>query len=487
MVTFVFLYIDPSLMSTTRKIAHNTLIQIIGKAISTVLGLIVLAMMTRYLGQEKFGWYITTIAFLQFVAILIDFGLVPVTAQMMSSTVFEKKKLFQNLLAYRFFSALLFLGVAPLVALFFPYPTEVKIAIAFSTISFLSVALNQVLIGFYQTQLKMYIPTVGELLGRIFLLIGVYFFIQTEGGFLPIMGVVAASSVVYTLFIWVKARTMTSVGFSFDLQIWKAITAKMWPIAISIIFNVVYLKGDVLILAQFREQTEVGLYGAAYRVLDVVTQTAMMLMGVMLPLLAYAYSQDNRENFKKHFQMAFDSMMLLAFPMMIGIMVLADKIMLLVAGEAFLQSGIILRILSIAVFGVYLGAVFGHTAVSIEKQKQTIWVYISSALITLLGYLFLIPPFGMYAAAWMTVFSEIYVGFFLYLTVRHYSKVHLEGITFAKIVFSSLVMGATLFLFQHLNIFFLIPLGVIIYGFFALSLGVVSKDTLKEVFRINVL
>jgi len=73
----------------------------------------------------------------------------------------------------------------------------------------------------------------------------------------------------------------------------------MWPIAISIIFNVVYLKGDTLLLSIFTNQTEVGIYGAAYRVLDVLTQTAMMIMGLFLPLLAFSWGQNLKQEFKE--------------------------------------------------------------------------------------------------------------------------------------------------------------------------------------------
>jgi len=79
-------------MSLTKKVAHNTIVQIIGKIISTVLGLVAIGMLARYLGQEQFGWYITAISFLQFIGIVIDFGLVPVTAQMMSEKDFDKEK-----------------------------------------------------------------------------------------------------------------------------------------------------------------------------------------------------------------------------------------------------------------------------------------------------------------------------------------------------------------------------------------------------------
>lgn len=472
-------------MSVTRKVAHNTIIQIVGKIFSTALGLLALGMMTRYLGTEQFGWYITVISFLGFAGVLIDFGLVPVTAQMMSEPEHDKKKLFKNLLSFRFFTALVFLAIAPVIAWFFPYPAQVKQAICFTTIAFLCVAMNQVFLGLYQTRLKMHIQVIGENIGRIVLVIGLWLLMARNAPFLPLMTIVVLNSLAYTSVLWICAKKETAVGFGFNWNIWKAIMVKMWPIAISIIFNVVYLKGDIIILSLFRTQSEVGLYGAAYRVIDILAQTAMMLMGVMLPLLAFAWSRQLKQDFKKYYQQAFDSMMLLALPMMVGTIILADKIMHIVGGKEFVISSRPLQILAIAVFGVYLGAVFGHSAVAINKQKQTMWIYISNAIITLIGYLIFIPKFGMYGAAWMTVFSELYAGLLLWATIKHYSKEKLQLRTFAKIILASAVMGGVLLLLSNLNIFILIILGIIIYGLVLILTKAISKETVREIIRIK--
>lgn len=468
-------------MSTTRKIAHNTIVQIVGKVVSTALGLIAIAMMTRYLGIEQFGWYITAISFLGFAGILIDFGLVPVTAQMMSEPKFDKTKLFQNLLGFRFVTALIFLLLAPAIAVLMPYPEQVKQAILILTVSFLGVAMNQVLIGYYQTKLQMHVQAIGESIGRIVLVGGLWLLMAKGYAFLPIMSIVMLSGVAYTIVLWAVAATKTPVTFRFDWHIWKAIMTKMWPIAIAIIFNVVYLKGDVLILAYFDTQEVVGLYGAAYRVIDILSQLAMMIMGIMLPLLTFAWSRKLKEDFKKRYQQAFDIMMLLAFPMMLGTILLADKIMVFVAGEEFIASGQLLQILAIAVFGLYLGAVFGHAAVAINKQKQTMWIYISNAFLTLIGYLIFVPRFGALGAAWMTVFSELYAGILLFFTIRHYTKERLHMQTFAKVMFSGFVMAALLFQFSSAHLFTLILLGIVSYGVMVLSFGVVSKQTIREI------
>lgn len=486
-------------MSSTRAIAENTAAQMIGKILSTLLGLLALGMMGRYLSTEQFGWYITTISFLGFVGILVDFGLVPVTAQMMSQSPPREwrgsarqaenpeteyyAQLFRNLLAYRFFTALLFLGLAPLAALFFPYPNEVKIAIGFTAIAFLGTAMNQVLIGLYQQKLKTHIVAIGEVVGRIVLVLGLFFVIKTGQGFFPVMIAVSASAIAYTKVLWIRATKEQSAGFAFDWHIWKAITKKMWPIAIAIMFNVIYLKGDLIILSLFRDQVEVGVYGAAYRVIDILAQTAMMVMGVMLPLLAYQWSRDQKESFKHYYQQSFDLMMAFAVPMLVGLVVLALPLMRFVMGEDFIASGKPLQILALAIFGIYLGAIFGHAAVAINKQRAVLPIYIATAIVTLTGYLIFIPTFGMFGAAWMSVFSELFAGFLLFLFVRHHTKERLQTKTFAKIIFSSMVMGAVLYPMTEAHVLVQIPIGAAVYLFFVFGTGAISRETMQEVFQ----
>lgn len=471
-------------MSTTRKIAHNTGAQLIGKIASTALGLVAIGMMTRYLGQEQFGWYVTTIAFLQFIAILIDFGLIPVTAQMMGEKKIEETKLLQNLLGYRFVTAVVFLGIAPFIALFFPYPAEVKIAIGFTTINMLAVAMNQIFMGYYQAKLKMHVQAIGEVVGRIVLVGGLGLMIWMKQGFIPVMIVLTLASVAYTAAMWFSAMKESKPTFAFDMTIWKTITKKMWPIAISIIFNVMYLKGDTIILSLYHDQVTVGLYGAAYRVIDILAQMAMMIMGLMLPLLAFEWTR-NKEKFKHFYQQSFDIMMLLALPLVVGGVVLATPIMTLVAGSEFAGSGPILAVLLIGIFGLYIGAIFGHLAVAIDKQKQTMWIYMSNAAITVAGYFYFIPTYGMWGAAGMTLFSEFYAGILLFFTIRHYIQLHLDLTTFAKIAFSAIVMGAFLLIFAHWHVLLLIPIGALVYAVFLFGLGAVSKETVREILKLN--
>src|SRR3989344_8613128 len=175
-------------MSLTRAIAKNTSVQIIGKTISTVLGLVAIGIMTRALGVEKFGWYVTATGFLQFVGIFSDFGFTAITTKMLSEPEFDKTKLLNNLFTWRFLTALFFQGLAPLIILLFPYPAPVKLAVAIMSLSFFAISLNNIFIGYCQSALKMAAQMTGEVLSRIVLVAGLWLVAAGPYGFLAVRG-----------------------------------------------------------------------------------------------------------------------------------------------------------------------------------------------------------------------------------------------------------------------------------------------------------
>lgn len=470
-------------MSHTKTIALNSIVQIVGKFFTTGLGLIAMAIMTRYLGAEKFGWYVTTITFLGIIGIMIDFGLIPVSAQMLGEKKHDEKILFSNLLAFRVITAAVSFLVMPFFAFFFPYPPIVKISILLTALSFFCVSVNQVFTGFYQQKLKMHLPVIGDTLGKTVLVVGLWILVFFKSRFLPFMMVIVASNIAYTAFMWIAAKKIMDFSFAYDAKIWKEIGKKMWPVAISIIFNMVYLRGDVMILSFLRPQEEVGLYGAPYRVIDILNNVSMMIMGVILPILAMHWSMNDKEKFFRQYQQAFNGIMFAGAPIVVSLFALSDKIMIFVAGNDFAASSDILRILSLAVLGVYIGSVFGHVAVAIDQQKRTIWIYATNAIISLICYLIFIPMYGMNAAAWITVFSELYAGLLLFFVIQKYLKGKMSMNRNIRIWFSAGVMGLVYMLGNDLHLLLIAPLGLAAYAFTAILVKAVPKETFLEVLK----
>ncbi len=469
-------------MSHTRAIAHNTATQIIGKGVSTLLGLIAIAIMTRVLGVEKFGWYVTAVGFLQFIGIFCDFGFIVSSAKMLSEPAFDKQKLFNNIFTWRLLTAVLFNGLAVIIIWFFPYPATVKIATLILSLSFIANILSQAFIGFYQTKLKMSVVMIGEVLGRVVLVGGMALIAWGQYGFMPMMWIVAISAWIYVGYLW---RQSYGVRFEIDGPISRAMFKTMWPTAVGVIFNAFYLQGDRVLLPLYAPTNDVAFYGAAYRVLDIISQVAFFTMGIMLPLLTRAWSRGLKEEFKKYFQLSFYLMLLVLMPIVIGTFVLAEPVMRIVAGKAFAGAGNILALLSISSIGVCFGMTFGQIALSIDRQHQAMWVYITNAILSVLAYFIFIPKFGMYGAAWVTIGSELYAGIALFIFCIYHTRLWPNFWMATKIIAASLIMGLIISSLPQLHIALLVLIGVIVYGLLVLIFGVVSKETLRDIVRLR--
>lgn len=402
-------------MQLATKIAYNTLVQFGSKIITTGLSLVAIAAMTRYLGQTGFGQYTTIITFLSFFAILADFGLTLVTAQLISRPGADEEKILGNLLAWRLVSALLFLGLAPIAVLFFPYSAEVKTGVAIAAGSFIFIALNQVLVGFFQKRLRMDRVSLSEVISRAVLAAGVLAAVKFGWGLFGILWVTVVSAAVNFLFHFLFARSWTRLKLRFDFVLWRQILMTAWPLAVTIALNLVYLKTDILFLSLLPRPTkigliaEVGLYGAAYRVIDVLVTFPFMFAGIILPILTYRWARADYPGFKQVLQKSFDVMAILAVPLVVGTQLVAREVIIFVAGSDFAAAGAILRILIAAAGAIFLGVVFSHAVIALNKQRQIIKAYLFTAVTAVAGYLIFIPYFSYFGAAAVTVYSEVII------------------------------------------------------------------------------
>jgi len=466
-------------MSLSRQIAHNTAIQIIAKIISTLLGLVAIALMTRTLGVEKFGWYITATGFLQFIGILSDLGFTAATSSLLSRPEHDKKDLLNNLFTWRFLTAFLSQGLAVVAILFFPYPPEIKYAVAICAISFFGISLNQVFIAYNQTKMRLWVPSLAEILGRIILVVGIALVAFRGNSFLPIMWVITISSFVGTIYMWFK---MPDLKFKITKELIHPIFQHIWPLSIAVGFNSFYLFGDRVILPLYVSQSQVGLYGAAYRVLDIIIQISAMIMGLLMPLAAYSWSRNKMSDFKNRVQISFDIMALLLFPMVAGILALSTPVMRFIAGNEFTASGNILSVLIFAIIGIFLSSTFGHLILAMGYQKKSMWIYISTAILGITGYFIFIPKYGIWGAAGVAIFTEILAGIALGAITIYYSKYIPKMKTLIKITLSSFLMGIIIFTLQPLNIILSVILGGVLYSLFIIMFKTISSTTLKEIF-----
>ena len=468
-------------MKLSAQVAYNTMIQIIGKVISTILGLVAIAIMARYLRETGFGQYTTIITFLSFFGIMADFGLTLITSQMMSQPQANQEKLLNTLFSLRLVSAIIFLGLAPLIVFFFPYAMIIKVGVTITSLSFFFIALNQILVGFFQKKLIMIVVSAAEVVSRMILLGGIILAAWQNLGLLSIMIATVISSVVSFIMHYSFARRFIRIKWQIDLTVWREIIKKSWPLGLTIVFNLIYLRADILILSLLKSQNEVGVYGAAYKIIDVLTALPFMFAGLILPILSLAFASRDTDRFNRVLQKALNVMFMLAAPLIIGAELVAEPLMVLVAGKNFAPAGGILKILILAVGFIFIGCLLAHAVIALNKQKNVIGAYIFTALTALAGYLIFIPRYSYYGAAWVTVYSELAITLFSLYVVIKYSRFKLSLNILFKSILASLIMALFTYLsLNKLNLIIIIPLAGLIYLVCLYLLKGITKADLKN-------
>jgi len=486
---YIKLTLNTQEMSLAKKIAHNTLIQIAGKIVSTVLGLFSLALITRYLGQTGFGEYTTIVTFLTFFAVIADLGLTLITVQMISGQKSDENKILNNLFSLRLVSALFFLGLAPITVIFFPYSAAVKVGVLIAAVSFVFPTLNQVLVGLFQKKLNMDRSALAEVVSRVVLILGIILTKKIDGGLAGILITTIASSGASFLLHYLLALKFATVKFEFDLSLWKKIINRSWPLAITIVLNLIYLRADTLILSLFRGPEVVGLYGAAYKIIDVLTTLPFMFAGLILPILTAAWLENNKLYFKKVLQKSFDVMAIVAIPLVIGAQFLGKPVMLFVAGNDFVLAGDILKILIFAVAAIFLGTMFSHAVIAIDKQKKMIGFYVFTSISSLAAYLFLIPRYSYIGAAGVTIYSEVLIAVFSAYCIFKYSRFLPSPVAFLKALLAGAIMGAFIYfcpISYHTvlwSLLLIIILASLIYFLALFLLGGISPEDIRSIFK----
>jgi O-antigen/teichoic acid export membrane protein len=465
-------------MSLTKAVFGNTAVQVSGKMLGTILGILTVAVLTRHLGREGYGEFTTVTSFLQFFGILVDFGLTLTALRLLAEPGADRPRVASNIFTLRLVSGVLFFGAAAALGFAFPYSREVRLGIAVTSLSFLCISLSSITTAAFQQSLRVAWATAAEVAGRLALLVGVILAARAGGGLIPILAILSASNLLQLALSLVFLRRIVPIRLAYDRALWRRVVRESWPVGVSIAFNFVYLKGDVVILSLVRSQAEVGLYGAAYKVLDVVTVIPTVFMGIAMPALAAAWSSSDAETFKRRLGRAFAFMSAIAVPISVGTLGVSHDLMALLAGREFADSGALLSVLMVAGSLVFWSALFGHAVVAMGLQKKMIWAYGIDAALSLLLYIILIPRFGAAGAAWVTVFSE---GLIAVLTAAFVIKSAKAAVPLKPLglsLASSLVMLGAILVMPGLNVLMRIAAGIVVYAACMLISGGVRRDDL---------
>lgn len=95
----------------------------------------------------------------------------------------------------------------------------------------------------------------------------------------------------------------------------------------------------------------------------------------------------------------------------------ADTFFRLFFGEAFVLAGSLIKVLSLMLVFALANGVLGQGVLAMGLDNRYVWTATAAAVFNVGGNLLLMPVYGVWAAAWMTVVTEVVLGVGLCMAV----------------------------------------------------------------------
>ena len=399
-----------------RKPIINTVVQMVGKGLTVVFGLIVTAILIRKLGTDNYGVYILIGSCFIFLDSLADFGTKIIGVRKLAASKRKKKLVWRDV----FWLRVVMTGVAFVaglgLALMWPGLRAVRVeAVIVLMMIWLTMVAGSLEIV-WQWRLAMDKKVIVDIL--------------FSGLFLGLVWMRRNDLTLLWVYVLVLAARGLSlgVGIKLFLKIWKfdwrkffeirwgrvrKMLIECWPMGVYLLVFTSYDRAvDSLMIDRMLGLGAVAWYGLAYKIYAVAIQPAYFFTASVFPLMP------KKSGGQKLIVRSAGILGLGLVVLVPTIYILAPWMVGVLAGNGFGASVIVLRILLIALVFSYFNHLVGFSLISQGGQKQMLGLGLIALTFNLVANILVIPTYGVVGAAVVTAATE---GLSLVLVVTKHS------------------------------------------------------------------
>jgi O-antigen/teichoic acid export membrane protein len=395
-----------------KKIFSNTLAQLVAKFFGAGLTLLTTYYTIRLAGLDLYGDLTKILVLVAVGFTAIDFGLNAEGLRSSKTDVAMNKSLREIIFARLFLSLLVILALNVVVgALPGGYSPEIKSTFWLGSLAIIFQGIYTSGNAWFQYKLSYWRSTISVIVGSLVGTILTFYYLKyspTLSNFVLATTLGYFSMAICTLLLLPpldpKSWSTTSVF---------PVLRRSLVLGFILIASVIASKIDTVLLGVFRLSGEVGQYGFAYRIFDVILVLPVFVMNVIYPLSL-------RESASSHEPTLISqtTKYLALTGVVVAIVVWFAAPYLDLVKPGLIVSISVLRILALTLPLFYMTAPLMWGLIGKKRDLVVLGVYLAAALLNfLLNWLF-IPSFGAVIAAWNTGITELCI----FLSLLHFSR-----------------------------------------------------------------
>lgn len=452
-------------MNQTSVIAKNTFFILLSKFIDPLISLLLVISIARLMGVNGLGQYSFIKATFTIFLVISTLGL----EQLITRDVAKNKETAASYLVNLgvlniVFSLVMAVGMS-LFVYFSHYPATVVTASIIMSSALIAASFSNsihAVFGAFERFEFNAILISGENIVRVIVAV---IALLLGGGLVTVILIITATrflgSMVGLLLIHKK---ITPLKWNFDFPfLWRQIKAVPTFSLISI-FSVIYWRLDVIMLSKFCGMTEVGIYSAAFRIMEIIKAIPLSVKQALFPVKARKFSSD-KTDLSGVANQSIKYLTIILLPVAVIITFSANKLMLLLYGHQFHDGAVVLQILIWTIVPYGIAMMLANVLVTSGNQRIDLWANIFGVTINFILNFILIPRMGVIGASLATVVSILcFVSFQILFIKRLLFTLHYRSILTRPIV-ATMLMAVGVFPFRNSPLVIMAALVVVAYWF----------------------
>ncbi|MBT6049030.1 MAG: flippase, partial [Candidatus Scalindua sp.] len=293
----------------------------------------------RKLGDEDFGKLTFAYSFVGICFIVTDFGLSTILIRNVSRQKELTREYVGNILVLKIVLSFICISVIGIFILLTDYPADViTLLVIFGCVMFF-----KALIDFFCTVLnaheRMDLEAFLKGTNHILLFVSGIAILSVGYGLLGLANVfLVAFSFSSIIGFCIVDVCIEKIRPSFDLKFWRYILKESLPLALSVIFTVIYFKIDVVMLSIIRgSDSEIGWYSAAMRLIELMGIVPALIVSALFPIVSSLY-KESIDSLKGVYRTSFRYLIMIALPIAVGTMLLSEHLIDTIYGEEYVKT-----------------------------------------------------------------------------------------------------------------------------------------------------
>lgn len=465
-------------MNTIQRILKNTGVMLFANLAQKTFTFFYIMKMARYLGTVEFGIITFAIGFTELFVFITDPGLNTLIVRDVARDKSLSDKYLGNVIVMKSIFVFVFFGFLALFVNVIGYSVQIIHVVYLIAVHIILRAFSNMLYSLFQAYEKLEYQALGGIISNFFVLIGVLYAVRHKLSVTNIALIFVIASALDLVYAMIVCRTKFHwPKLQIDWVFWKKSLKEAWPLGTISIFYIIYFRIDIVMLSLIKGELDVGIYGAAYRISEILTLFPMIFMSAVFPVLS-SYFKSSKSSFKKAYEKSVKFLFSLALLLALITMLLAKEIIFLVYGEGYEGSVTALQILVWGTVLLFVTTIQGTTFVAANRQKLSMKILLMAVVLNITLNFFAIPKYGYIGASITTVITEIFIlikG--LMLLEKQGYKLNVVR-TWLPPIIGILAAGIIVILLTWLNVsvFVITPVGCLVYGTIVALIGVNKED-----------